>query len=166
MTFSIRSATASDLPQLTHLYNFYIERVPTTFDIDPYTPETRLPWFQQFSETGRYQLLVAENDGEVVGYACSGQFKAKKAYETSVEVSIYISENHQGQGVGRALYNALFDRLTTEDVHRAYASITLPNEASCLLHSKFGFEPVGVFQEVGRKFGRYWDVGLFEKKLN
>jgi len=164
-TFKIRTAVIEDLAALTELYNYYIANTATTFDIEPYTLESRGVWFAQFAPTGRHQLLVVEEMGDVLGYACSGQFKPKQAYETSVEVSIYLKPNTQGRGLGRALYTELFKRLEVEDVHRAYAGITLPNDASLIIHQKFGFESVGVFREVGRKFDKYWDVEMLEKAM-
>jgi phosphinothricin acetyltransferase len=165
-TFQIRTAVIGDLAPLTELYNYYIANTATTFDIEPYTLESRGVWFAQFAPTGRHQLLVVEEAGEVLGYACSAQFKAKQAYETSVEVSIYLKPNTQGRGLGKALYIELFKRLEVEDVHRAYAGITLPNDASRIIHQKFGFISVGLYREVGRKFDQYWDVEQFEKAIN
>ena len=72
--------------------------------------------------------------------------------------SIYLAPDMTGQGLGRRLYAALFDALKGEDIHRIFGGITQPNEASVRLHRAFGFEPVGVYREVGRKFGRFWDV--------
>jgi phosphinothricin acetyltransferase len=68
--------------------------------------------------------------------------------------------------VGTALYAALFAALAEEDLHRAYAGVTLPNIASVALHRKIGFRSIGAFREVGRKFGTYWDVEWFEKPLD
>jgi phosphinothricin acetyltransferase len=68
--------------------------------------------------------------------------------------------------LGRRLYAALFDSLAGEDVHLAVGGVTLPNEASIALHRAFGFEPVGIFRQVGYKFGRYWDVQWFQKRLD
>ncbi|MEP3350637.1 MAG: N-acetyltransferase family protein [Marinomonas sp.] len=163
--FQIRAALMDDLAALTDIYNYYIANTATTFDVKPYTVESRSAWFSQFSPTGRHQLLVVEEAGEVLGYACSAQYKVKQAYETSVEVSIYLKPNTQGRGLGKVLYTELFKRLETEDVHRAYAGITLPNDASLIIHKKFGFESVGVFREVGRKFDQYWDVEMLEKAI-
>ncbi|MBJ7539417.1 GNAT family N-acetyltransferase [Marinomonas transparens] len=165
MSVQIRQAVIEDLKQLTDIYNHYIINTATTFDIEPYTVERRKVWFTQFAPTGRYRLLVAEQDGEVLGYACSGPFKAKQAYETSVEVSIYLKSMVKGRGLGTALYMTLFELLAEEDVHRAYAGVTQPNEASNIIHQKFGFESVGIYREVGRKLGQYWDVEWFEKDL-
>jgi phosphinothricin acetyltransferase len=92
----------------------------------------------------------------------------KPAYDTSVEVTIYLAPDAGGCGVGTRLYKALFEALADEDLHRAYAGIAQPerNEASVRLHERFGFRHVGTYREVGRKFGRYWDVAWYEKELS
>ncbi len=166
MATQIRLPKATDLAPLTELYNHYILNTTITFDIEPYTLEQRRDrWWCHYKHQGRHRLLVAEQDQEIVGYATSSQLRDKAAYDTSVETSIYLSPQAQGQGVGTQLYQALFQSLANEDVHRAYAGITLPNEASIALHHKFGFYRVGHYQEVGRKFEQYWDVEWLEKKL-
>jgi phosphinothricin acetyltransferase len=83
-----------------------------------------------------------------------------------VETSIYLAPAAMGRGVGTLLYERLFEALEAEDVHRAYAGVTLPNAASIRIHERFGFEQVGVYREVGRKFGVYHDVAWFEKRLD
>ncbi|MEO3976153.1 GNAT family N-acetyltransferase [Streptomyces sp. CAU 1734] len=103
--------------------------------------------------------------GSVLGYATSSPLRPKAAYDTSVEVSVYCAPEAAGRGIGSLLYRALFAALEGEDVHRAYAGIAGPNEASARLHAWFGFRPVGTYREVGRKFGRYWDVTWYEKEL-
>jgi phosphinothricin acetyltransferase len=112
-----------------------------------------------------YRLLVAVEGDDVVGYATSGPFRAKPAYATSVETSVYLRPDATGRGLGLLLYRALFEALAGEDVHRAYAGVALPNDASRALHEQLGFREVGTFVEVGRKLGRYWDVCWFERAL-
>ncbi|MFQ5843947.1 MAG: GNAT family N-acetyltransferase, partial [Planctomycetota bacterium] len=102
----------------------------------------------------------------VVGYACSTPFRPKPAYRTSVETTVYVAPAATGRGVGGRLYQALFDALAGEELHRAYAGIVPPNPASVALHRRFGFHEVGVAREVGHKLGRYWDVAWFEKGLD
>ncbi|NEQ34217.1 MAG: N-acetyltransferase [Leptolyngbya sp. SIO4C5] len=165
MSILIRRPYVSDVPSLTDLYNHYIRTTAITFDVEPFTVEQRSRWFHHYAETGRHQLFVAELSGEVVGYASSSQLRTKAAYDTSVETSVYLDPKAYGKGLGSQLYQTLFEALAQEDVHRAYAGITLPNTASIALHKKFGFMSVGTYQEVGRKFGRYWDVEWFEKAL-
>lgn len=163
----IREGRSSDLEALTDLYNHYIVTTYATFDLAPFTyDQRRVQWFDHYGTSGRHRLLVAEDEGRIVGYTTSSPFRAKAAYDTSVETTIYLAPDApQGRGIGTALYTALFDALQDEDVHRAYAGVALPNEASVALHRRFGFEPVGTFTEVGYKFGQYWDVAWFGKPL-
>jgi phosphinothricin acetyltransferase len=161
----VRRAERRDLARVTEIYNHYVETTSITFDVTPYTEAEREPWFAQFGARGRHQLFVAERAGRVVGYAGSLQFRAKAAYETSVELTIYVAPDERARGLGPRLYAALFEALRGEDVHRALAGITLPNEPSVRLHERLGFASVGVYSEVGRKLGRYWDVGWWEKRL-
>jgi phosphinothricin acetyltransferase len=138
---------------------------PVTFDITPFTVARRRAWFDAHPATGPHRLLVAESAGRVVGYATSSAFRPRPAYDTSVETSVYCASDQGGRGAGTLLYEGLFTLLGQQDVHRAYAGIALPNDASERLHQKFGFTPLGVYREVGRKFGRYWDVAWFEREL-
>jgi phosphinothricin acetyltransferase len=159
----IRAAVRGDLARLTEIYNYYVVNTPVTFDVDPYTVERREAWFGQFGTAGRYRLLVAEGDAGILGYVGTMRFRPKAAYETTVETTIYCAHEAVGKGVGRSLYAALFEALRGEDIHRYVGGYTLPNSASAELHARFGFKVVGVFSEVGRKFGKYWDVCWTER---
>ena len=161
----LRRGGESDLAALTAIYNHYVRETAITFDLEPYTDEKRRPWLREFSDAGRYQLFVAERAGAVVGYACTRRFRDKAAYDTTLETSVYLAPEACGQGLGRALYERLFAALDAVDAHRLIAGITLPNEASVALHERFGFTPVGVMREVGRKLGRYWDVLWMDRDL-
>ena len=161
----IRKAVESDLSAITDLYNRFVLETAVNFDVEPFTLEERRRWFAQFGETGRWRLFTAEIDGLFAGYAGSMRHKEKRAYETSVETTIYVDPGFARKGVGRGLYDRLFRALSGEDVHRALAGVALPNEASLALHRAFDFTEIGVFHEVGRKFGRYHDVLWLEKRL-
>ncbi|GHH87555.1 GNAT family N-acetyltransferase [Streptomyces capitiformicae] len=163
----VRPGVEADLTALTDIYNHYVLETPITFDTAVFTPEERRPWLLSHLEDGRHRLIVAstENSQRILGYATSSAFRAKPAYGTSVEVSVYLAPDAGGRGVGTLLYEALFEALAGEDLHRAYAGIVPPNEASLRLHERFGFRYVGTYREVGRKFGRYWDVAWYEKEL-
>ncbi|MFZ0889644.1 MAG: N-acetyltransferase family protein [Candidatus Binataceae bacterium] len=161
----VRPARRGDLARVTEIYNHYVVNTPITFDIEPFTVEQRVSWFEEHAESGRYRLLVAERSGMLLGYAGTGQFRAKAAYDTSVEMTIYCAPEAMGRAIGTRLYAALFDQLEGEDIHRALAGITLPNDASIALHRKFGFKEVAHFTENGRKLGRYWDVLWMEKAM-
>jgi hypothetical protein len=96
-------------------------------------------WFDEHAEAGRYRLLVAEENGSVIGYASTGRFRDKRAYDTTAETSVYCAPEATGRGVGSALYRELFITLAGEDINRLAAGITLPNDASIALHKRFGF---------------------------
>lgn len=168
----VRPGIESDLEALTDIYNHYVRETALTFDTVPFAPDQRLPWLRSHPEDGPHRLLVAQDvrnaDGtapRILGYATSSAFRPKPAYSTSVEVSVYCAPGAAGRGIGTLLYAALFETLAGEDLHRAYAGITQPNEASVRLHDRFGFRLIGTYEEVGRKFDRYWDVAWYEKQL-
>jgi len=108
---------------------------------------------------------VAEAGGEIQGYAYGSSHRARAAYRWSVETSAYVREGHRGRGLGTCLYGELLPRLAALGYCNAYAGIALPNEGSQALHRRAGFEPVGVFRRVGRKFGSWHDVAWWQRPL-
>jgi phosphinothricin acetyltransferase len=166
-TVSTRPALLSDLPRLAEIYNHYILNTHITFNIEPFTPETFRPWFEEHSDGKRHRLAVAveAGDGRIIGYAGTARFRPKQAYETTVETTIYCRPDGTHRGIGTVLYRALFEWIAAEDINRIVAGITLPNPASVALHERFGFGHVGTFTQNGRKFGKYWDVAWFERPL-
>lgn len=115
--------------------------------------------------TATHPWLVAERDGEVVGFAYGCPHGERAAYRWSVDVSIYLAAAHVGQGIGRALYEELFERLRAQRIRMACAGVTLPNPASVALHERLGFAPVGVYREIGWKDGAWRDVGWYQLEL-
>ncbi len=161
----VRPATGEDLEAINEIYNHYVTETHVTFDDEPLTMDARREWFSHYADHGRHRVFVTLDGRRVIGFASSSRFRPKPAYVTSVETSIYLAPAAVGAGAGSELYEALFNSLEGEDVHRAYAGIALPNPASIALHEKFGFTRVAHFTEQGRKFGRYWDVDWFERPL-
>jgi phosphinothricin acetyltransferase len=163
----VRPGTEADLDALTDIYNHYVRETAVTFDTAVFTSAERRPWLLSHPEDGPYRLMVATDTDtqEILGYATSSPFRAKPAYVTSVELTVYVAPHSVRRGIGTLLYKALFEALAGEDLHRAYAGIAQPNEASTRLHERFGFRHLGTYREVGRKFGRYWDVAWYEKEL-
>lgn len=163
----LRAGESGDLSVLTDIYNHYVTHTHVTFDVEPFAIAARIPWFSQFSETGPYRLLVAEQRGVPIAYASSTNFKPRAAYNSSVETSVYVHPDACGQGAGQQLYTALLDLMLTEPtVHRAYGGVALPNQASVALHERLGFVKVGTYSEVGFKLGKYWDVSWYEKDVS
>jgi phosphinothricin acetyltransferase len=161
----IRAALEDDLEAVNAIYNHYVRTTAHTFELEPTSPQARRRWFEEHDSTGRHRILVTVRQGRVIGFASSGRYRPRGAYDPSVETSIYVDPTWRGRGVGIGLYGALFEALAGEDVHRAYAGITMPNPASVALHERCGFLRAGYFTEQGRKFGRYWDVAWYEKRL-
>jgi phosphinothricin acetyltransferase len=166
MEIRIRPSILSDLPGIVELYNHYVRETAATFEIAPVRPEEKLSWWHEHGTDGPHRLLVAEGDpGEIVGWATTSPFRARAAYRTTVESSIYLRPAAVGQRIGTRLYGALFESIQGEDLERIVAGIAQPNPPSVALHRRFGFRVVGVFTRVGRKFDRYWDVAWFERPL-
>lgn len=162
---NVRPATLGDLPRLAEIYNHYVRETPATFDLEPFTVDQRREWFGHYGTSGRHRLLVAERDDAVVGYTTSSRFHPRHAYDTTVEMTILSAPEAVGQRIGQLLYERIFEVLRGEDIHAAVALITLPNDASCALHERFGFRRAGVLREAGRKLDRYWDVAYYQKMM-
>lgn len=162
----VRPGVASDAPGLLAMYNHFVLTSPATFDLVPHTLDQRLEWLSHYAPTGRHRIMVAVRDADVLGYATSSVFRPRAAYDRSVESSVYVRAGWEGRGIGRRLYAELFEAIAEEDIHRVYAGITTPNDASMALHRGFGFREIGRFSEVGRKFDRWWDVVFLEKRVD
>jgi len=162
----IRRAETEDAAALAEIYNQYVRETPITFDTEEKSVADRAAWLAHFSAAGRYQCFVAVADHQVIGWASSHRFRDRAAYDTTVETSIYLTPDRRGQGLGRRLYDTLFDALQGQDIHRAYGGVTQPNDASNRLHAAVGFRQVGLLAEIGRKFGRYWDVAIWVRAVS
>lgn len=161
---SIRPARESDLPALVALANHYIEHTNALFTTELQTFEGRRSWFEGYG-TGRYRLLVAEDETGLLGCTYSSRYRPTPAFDTTVETSIYLQPQCHGAGLGARLYAALFDILRMEEVHLAVAGVAQPNPASNALHRKCGFEEVGTFREYARKRGVWISSTWFQKLI-
>lgn len=163
VTYTVRDAREDDLLPLLDIYNDAVITSTATFDLEPQTPEQRRKWFD---EHGReYPLIIIEVEGRAVGYATLSPFRDKPAYSRSVESSVYIHRDYRGAGLGTAAMRAAIERAEELNYHTIVAAIVPPNEASVRLHRKLGFKHVGLFAEVGFKFGRWRDVDFFQLHL-
>lgn len=160
----LRAAQPTDAAAIAALYNHYILHTTITFEMAAVTEaeivgrlaavQPALPW------------LVAERDGALVGYAYASPWRTRAAYRQSVETTVYVDRNHGHRGIGSALYAALIAELRARSMHALIGGIALPNAASVALHEKFGFRKVAHFEQVGRKFDRWLDVGYWELILS
>lgn len=165
MTVYLRPATLPDLPRLSEIYNWYVQHSFATFDEFTATAEERRAWFDGFRASGAYQLLVAQVDGIVCGYACSSRYRSHPAFSATVESTVYLHPEARGQGLGARLYDELLERLAAEPVHSVLAAVALPNRASVRLHLSRGFREVGTFTEYATKGRQLISSTWFEKLL-
>lgn len=161
----VRPASVADLPAVAAIYTHYVLKTTVTFATSVRTPAQWRARFHEKVTRGRHTMLVAQRRGGVAGYVETSRFRPQDSYDTAVETSIYVAPDQGSHGVGAALYADLFTRLEASDLHRAFAVIALPNDASVAIHERFGFVHRGTLTEAGRKFGRWLDVAYFERPL-
>ena len=157
---TIREANIDDLPEMLAIYNDAILHLTATFDLEEQTIEEREKWFN--AHGGRNPLIVAEVDGHVAGYASLSPFRDKEAYKDTTEISIYISKDFRGLGLGRQLMEEILNLAARLNYHVIIAGITSGNDGSVRLHEKYGFEFIGRFKEVGNKFGEWQSVDFYQ----
>jgi phosphinothricin acetyltransferase len=163
----VRLATADDAPAIRAIYNHEVENHTSTFDLVPRSLDEQRRWLADRS--GAFSAVVAVlGDGtgeEVVGFASLSPYKERAAYRTTVENSVYVSRDHAGRGIGRALMEHLIEVARTSGFHALIARIEASSESSRALHRACGFELVGIEREVGRKFNRWLDVAVMQMML-
>ncbi len=157
----IRPAEARDLPALKSIYDEAVRHSTATFVTQARTDAEMRAWFD--AHTGYHALLVDERDGRAVGYASLSTYNPKQAYDTSVELSIYVDSAERGRHVGDALMTAILDFARHSDrIHNVISLITSENEVSIRMHQKYGFRFCGRIEDAGRKFGRYLGVDVYQ----
>jgi phosphinothricin acetyltransferase len=160
----IRPASTDDAAAIAAIYNHYVASTTITFEESAVSAEemaqrigsvsANLPW------------CVFEEGGQVLGYAYATPWRARSAYRYSVESTVYVSHLHPRKGIGSALYRALLAELGTRGIHMVFGGIAQPNAASVALHEHMRFVKVAHFNQVGRKFEKWIDVGYWELALN
>lgn len=167
MPLLVREGRPQDADHINQIYNWYVEHSTATFDLDPWPLKRRREWMELFFDVDApYHLVVAVHQDAIIGFAYNGQLRNRPGYVSSTEVTVYTQHSAAPKGTGSQLFESLFDLIAKTDLHRAYAVIGLPNDASIRLHQKFGFERVGLLDQVGTKFGRRVDVAWYQKRLD
>jgi len=154
----------TDAASCAAIYAPNVEASATSFEEQAPSAEEIAVRIKRISAT--HPWLVAEGEGGVLGYAYACQHRQRPAYRWAADVSVYVADAQRGQGIGRRLYEALFERLRAQRFCTACAGITLPNEPSVVLHERLGFVPVGVFRQIGWKAGAWRDVGWWQLDLD
>jgi L-amino acid N-acyltransferase YncA len=159
----IRQIVMRDAPAVQAIYAPYV--AATTISFEEVPPDIAEVERRIAAILPHYPYLVAELDGHVLGYAYASEHRSRAAYRTSVDVTVYVAPGAQRSGLARNLYSRLLPAAASLGYHAAFAGIALPNEASVGLHEAMGFAPVGIYREVGRKFGAWHDVGWWQRLL-
>ncbi|GAA1394899.1 N-acetyltransferase family protein [Luteococcus peritonei] len=163
-TPTIRPAAERDLERITTIYNEAGVGTTASYDLDPVTVDERRAWWQHKSAQG-HPVLVAEVDGQVLGFAAYGSFRDKAGYARTVEHSVYVAEGARAAGIGRMLMTALVDRARGDGMHVMVGVLDADNEASVSFHERLGFVEAGRLHQVGRKFDRWLDAVFVELVL-
>ena len=160
----MRVAQPSDAAAVRAIYAPYVADTAISFELDPPSVEEMARRIEAVGR--RHPWLVYERDGEVVGYAYATAHRERAAYGWSADGAVYLSPQAHRRGIGRALYRRLAAILNLQGIHSLYGGITLPNAGSVGLHEACGFVRVGIYREVGYKFGAWHDVGWWGLQLN
>jgi L-amino acid N-acyltransferase YncA len=159
----IRIAHGNDATAIADIYAPYVTATAISFETHP--PGSTEMAGRIAATLPRHPWIVATQHDAVIGYAYGGAHRPRPAYRWSVDVSAYVHSDHQGGGVGRALYTMLLALLEAQGYRSAFAAIALPNPASVSFHESLGFEPVGVYREAGWKLDRWYDVEWWQKRI-
>lgn len=157
----LRRASEADSEAIRAIYNREVLGSTVTFDLVARTEEEQREWME--AHAGVYPVVVAVDDGVVVGFASLSPYRPRPAYSTSAEDSVYVASDRRGAGVGKALLGEIVDLAGAHGFHAVMARIVGHHGASIALHASCGFELVGIEREIGRKFGRWLDVALMQR---
>jgi L-amino acid N-acyltransferase len=163
-SYSIRPATESDLVAINDIYNHYVLHSTCTYQEEPEPLENRRLWFSHHGD--KHPVIVTEAGGQVVGWGSLSPFHARSAYKHTVENSVYVHHQHQRRGIGSLLLQELIVRACNLGHHAIIAGIDSQQNASIALHTKFQFEKVAHFKQVGFKYDRWLDVIVMELILD
>lgn len=159
----IRGVKGTDIQEICHIYNHYIQNTIITFEEVPISEQEME---ERISEiTPIFPWVVWEEEGKILGYAYARPFYGRSAYKKSAELIVYLEKESTGKEIGSYLYQWLIDDLKDREIHALMGGVSLPNSSSQNLHEKFGFKKVAHFKEVGYKLGRWVDVGYWQLLL-
>lgn len=161
----IRDAEEKDIEKINEIYNKAVKNLTVTFDTEPLTLAEQTKWYQKHKEEG-YPIIVAENNGEVIGWASLSKWSEKEGYRYTVENSVYVEKDNRNKGIGKKLLEKLIQKARERKFKNIIALITEGNEVSIILHERYGFEKVGTLNKVGYKFDKFINVDLFQLRLS
>lgn len=161
---TLRDVCETDAEAIVAIYNHYIVNTVVTFEEQAVTPNEMLSRIESVISAS-LPWIVVEQDGQVAGYAYASKWHGRCAYRYTAESTVYLDRHSIGRGLGTRLYEALLMKLQRKAMHVVIGGVALPNAASVALHEKLGFMKAAHYHEVGYKFGRWIDVGYWERTL-
>lgn len=156
----IRKFELKDTSQIVEIYNYYVLNTIITFDKVSFSVEEYASKIKNIS--AKFPCIIFEEENEILGYAYASSWRAKPSYNQTVESTVYVKNGIHGKKIGSLLYTELLKQLKELDYHSIIGGISLPNDPSIKFHENFGFEKVAHFKEVGKKFGKWVDVGFWQ----
>lgn len=166
MALTIRPAVLADLPRITEIFNEAAVATAASYHLEPVTVADRRDWFGRLRADGFPVLVLADEAGEVVGFATYGPFRSLAGYKHTVEHSVYLAPEHRAAGGGRMLMRVLIDHAVQRGIHVMVGVLDAGNEGSVAFHEKLGFQTSAVLPEVGHKFGEWRDVIFVHRILS
>ena len=157
----IRKALIDDVEGITDVYNEAVLNTNATFDTKEKKLDEQIVWFKRHGP--KNPIIIAERDGLILGWAALSKYDKKYAYSITAEISLYVKQVYQGQGIGKKLMNEIIKQGEVAGIHSIVARITADNNISIKLHKSVGFKIVGVMKEIGYKFDRWLDVCFMQK---
>ena len=159
----IRHAAPEDAAGCLDVYAPFADDTAVSFE---HEAPSLADYAQRIMRVNRtHAFLVAEHDGTIAGFAYAGVHRERMSYRWTCEVSVYLGLDYRGHGLGRALYEPLFELLERQGYRMLLAGISMPNPASVGLHESLGFEQVGVYRRIGWKAGDWRDVMWLARQL-
>ncbi|TDV65896.1 GNAT family N-acetyltransferase [Pseudomonas sp. LP_7_YM] len=166
MTYTIRDALLTDMPEVLDIYNDAVLNTTAIWNEQPVDLANRQAWFTARQAQGYPILLAVDSDARVLGYSSFGDWRPFEGFRHTVEHSVYVRHDQRGKGLGPLLMKALIERTRTCDKHVMVAAIESGNSASIRLHERQGFIVTGQMPQVGTKFGRWLDLTFMQLDLS
>jgi L-amino acid N-acyltransferase YncA len=159
----IRPVQVRDAAAIARIYQHYVTHTTISFETEPPSADEIAARIRKVN--AQHSWLVFESEGILLGYAYTSTFRERRAYQSTVESTIYLDQTAVGRGLGRRLYQALLDDAATKGYREALGVIALPNDLSIKLHEKLSFHKVAHLEKIGHKFSQWIDVGIWQKHL-
>lgn len=162
-TFDIRLINGADAQAVLAIYKYYVDHTIISFEYEAPSLEEYL---QRISvNTEKYPWFVCLYKNKIIGFAYGSTHRYRTAYQWSPETTIYLAPDFHTKGIGRILYQTLFEILKLQGYYNVFAGVALPNQKSVGFHQAMGFEEIGIFKKVGYKHGNWHDTNWFQLNL-